>query len=133
MAFQVNIDDVKTLEDAVVIAVTFFDGKDKIKAQPIRLSPYSLDAFKAIIRTKLVELDGIHDGQTLPALGLFDPKVTPPTQSDTDRAAYALKIRTIRSMERAIALEIKTTGDQDYVDLKALIKTDFKDTYLDLV
>lgn len=134
MAFQANIDRVNQLEDAVEIIVTYTDGKAKIRDNPYRFTSFSKAAFDALLRAKIDALGGVTDTQSLPPLGPYDPKVTPPTQGDLDRTAYALKISTVRQMERAIALEIKTVGDSDYVAMKKAIKDDFKDnTYLDLI
>lgn len=124
----------KTNDNTFVVDMGFSDGVSVIRKQVQIGVPFDLDSFK---RTVQAFLDNLNASDTAPIklpIGVFDTTITPPVLSPAEQArlAYSLDVTLFGQMNRAIEAGAKKNTDQNYVDLKARLLTNFIDSYIDL-
>ena len=131
MVWQVNIDMAAQEEGKLVLYTTFSDGKSKIgETFKFEGGPDLDDRWKRILQAKLDALENAGLSFVKVPLGIPDLTIVP--SIPTAKQIYAGELNTLRQMKRAIDLTIKKDTDQDFGDLLALVKVDFKDEYIDL-
>lgn len=131
MAWTATIEKVIREGDVLVVPVTYTDGQVK-KSEDNRLTGGTLAGFKAHVQAKLDSLNSVDTLATAIVPGPFDPKPIPPIAEELARIAYVADLRLFGQIIRAIAAEVKTTVDQDYIDVKKRVHDNFIDSYIDL-
>jgi len=93
------------------------------------LSAAQLQAQVAAKAATLNSVETIRQGLTIGQTVSIVPPASPaPTAADT----YAANINTMRQMNNAIALGVKTAQDADVVAMQNTLKTNYQDSFLSL-
>lgn len=136
MAIRSIVSEIIKEQDATTIRVTYTDDASFKTQKEYRIKVFDLNNFKSLVRSEIAGFSQVQNVDKLISVGDFDPSIPPPqlppdpTPQELARTKFFKDLGLQRQMETAIKFGFKTTGDSDYTDQVALVKSEFLQSYV---
>lgn len=137
MAWTAKITDKSLSEGRLTITVELDNGTQKFGERFVVSNAQSPSWLKDRINEKIRILDQLSTYETSLELGGVDltpdpdPKPTPPTKDELDRIAFVQEYQKYQQLQKALEAKLITQKDVD--DQAVVVKSKYKDDYLDIV
>lgn len=133
MAFAATLDLVEKQDDGKVrLLITYTDGTSKSQQNLYVDSSFDGAALKNTVINRLVQLGSLDTLKKTLILGPIDTTVTPPSQSELDKATFFSNYQKLASIKGAVQLGVVDGAAKDVTDLTTLVQSQYKKEYFGL-
>lgn len=122
-----NITEIVRSPDGVRVRMQFANGAKSLEEL---VTIQTMDELKTWTTNRLALLEKTDTLESQLVQGPFDASPTPPSQDEIDKLKYFSDLASLNNMVELIAAGVKKNTDQDFVDLQALVKSEFKPEYV---